>query len=928
VTYSPLRVALDDVFVGRQAELARVADVVARARQGQPYMITIEGESGVGKTALARRCLGSSPGLRALWARADPSEADIDYGVIEQLLRGVDGQVVAGYPLLALDMTRSSPFAVGAQLLGVIGELQADGPIALVIDDVQWADLRSVEALSFMCRRLSVDPVVVIVLVRGDRDQLDEVTRRMLLSVPQRLRLPLSGLSVDDVVPLAVSLGAAPLGRDAVWRLHDRTGGHTLYLRTVLSDPDGVGRLERWLGPDSAGVPASLAAAIGDQLALLTESTRALLEMLAVLDAPMPLALLGDAARVAGPSTAIEPAVRAGLVDLWPQEPSRPVGIRHALQRDAIYASMSAGRRRELHRRAIDFVDEASRWAHRVAALDRSDEGLAAELEHLAGEEAARGHLALAATRLQWASDISPVQAERERRLLTAALHLTRAEEARALALRPTVEAAAPSPLRSCVLGSMAFSSGQLTESELWYSDALAEAETDPDSQALAGVIATHLAGTYAVLGQGQRVDTFGRWALATGGLDAVFASQARTLIAIGAAQMGGPAAGLGELVHLPADPGRVGLVDVDGLWWRGVFRLLAGDLGGAVADMTTGLKMVRNGATITLGLRVYAYLALAQYVAGAWDDVLITAEHGLSAAEVHSRRHDLPLLHLAAGCVAAGRGANEDAQRHASLAEQVAASLDFGQERLYAAMARALVCQASGDYLGMADALAPWGHEMALDTRSRMYGVLWRPLLVEGLAGSGQSELAAAALKHLKAEGDHVAYLRPVLVWLEGWLAEQLGSPEQARRIYEQGEEMASTGSPVYSARLLLAHGRLLRRTGQRRPAVERLRRAHDLYVSLGAAPFMARVEDELAACGLRQQPTKHSAALEMTNREVEVAHLVERGMTNAEIAAELYITPKAVEYHLGNIYAKFGLKGRQQLRRYLAESRRPVPA
>ncbi len=240
--------------------------------------------------------------------------------------------------------------------------------------------------------------------------------------------------------------------------------------------------------------------------------------------------------------------------------------------------------------------------------------------------------------------------------------------------------------------------------------------------------------------------------------------------------------------------------------------------------------------------------------------------------------------------------------------------------------MARALVCQASGDYLGMADALGYWRDNSALDGRSRVYAVLWRPLLVEGLVGSGQSEQAAAALERMQAESSQVSCLPPALAWLEGWLAEQRDTPDQARRIYQRGEDTASTESPVHTARLLLAHGRLLRRTGQRRLAVERLRRANDLYLALRAAPFIARTEEELAACGLPQEASKRRSALEMTGRETEVAHLIEQGMTNAEIAAELFITPKAVEYHLGNIYAKFGLHGRQQLRGFVEQWRQPA--
>lgn len=913
-----------DIFVGRAAELARLADVIARVRHGQPWLVTIEGESGVGKTALARRCLASAAGLTAWWARADPGEADLEYGIIGQLVRGAGRPVLARYPLLAGAAARTSPFAVGAQLLGLVGDVQGAGPLALVIDDVQWADRRSVEALSFMFRRLSVDAVTVIVIVRGDRDQLDAPVRRMLLSVAQQHRVVLAGLGVADVAPLAAGLGAGLLGADAVRRLHDRTGGHTLYLRTVLADAEGVERL----AAETAGLPASLAAAIGDQLAALPGPARRLLELLAVVDGPVPLALLGGAAGVAEPTAAIAPAIRAGLADVPPGEPTRPVVIRHALQRDAIYAGLAPERRRELHARAVTVVDEAHGWAHRVASLDGPDEDLAGELERLAAGEAAAGRLGLAATHLRWAADISPAWAARERRLLTAALHLTLAEEARGQALRPAVEAAAPSPLRECVLGTMAFSAGQMREAEQRFGQALAQARSDPDNQPLAAVIASRLAIVYTLLGEGEKVMSYGRRALGTGCLEAAAASQTRTVIAIGVSQAAGPQEALAELGHLDADPARIDPVDMDCLSFRGVFRLLAGDLGHAVSDMTASLKLARRGADSVVGLRTYSYLALAQYLAGAWDDVLLTAEQGFSAAAIHPRYFDLPLLHLAAGCVLAGRGQTEEAERHAALAEEAAASLDYAQERLPAAMARALVCQAAGDYLGMADALGPWQDDAALDSRTRMYAVLWRPLLAEGLLGSGQAGPAAAVCGRLRAESGQVSYLGPALAWLEGWLAELRGAPEEALRIYQRGEAAAGTGSPVYTARLLLAHGRLLRRTGNKKGAIEHLRRANALFNGLRAAPFIARAEEELAACGLSRRHAGRRSVLEMTDREAEVAYLIERGMTNAEIAAELFITPKAVDYHLGNIYAKFGVKGRQQLRRLLRDSRRPSPA
>ncbi|HTT90665.1 MAG TPA: AAA family ATPase [Acidimicrobiales bacterium] len=915
---------MEDVFVGRRAELARFGDVMARVRQGQPWLLTVEGESGVGKSALARQGVASSPGVTVWWARADQSEHDLEYGVVGQLFRTLQKQLGAEDALMAGDISSPNPFAVGALLLRLLGEQLAAGPIAVVLDDVQWADRPSAEALAFVFRRLTVEPVAVIVLVRGERDQLDEPTQRMLLSMANRQHIAISGLGLDDVAPLADALGAPPLDSRSIERLHVRTGGHALYLQTILSDPQAMERVNL----DASAVPPSLAAAIMDQLAVLPAATRSLVEMLSVVNAPMPSALIGESAGVDAPSGAVEPAVAAGLVDLWQQDMSRQVAIRHRLQRDAVYVGISSARQRELHARAVALVDEASAWAHRVASLDRPDESVANDLERLAGEDARNGHFARAATRLQWAAGISPLPADRERRMLTAAFHLTVAEEARVEALRPAVEAAAPCALRSCILATMAYSTGEVAESERQFNEALAQARSQPGGELLAAMTANRLAATYTVLGQGGRAKELATWALAQGCLGPAAVGRGHAVAAMAVCQTAGPLQALSELAHLGPDPALVEPAEVDSLCWRGVCRFLVGDLQGAISDLSGGLLMVRKGATITSGLRAYANLALVQYLAGKWDDALVTVEQGFSVAAVRPRRPELPLMHLAATCVAAGRGLADEAEAHASAAEEVAASLRYGQEMVYAAVARALCCQAVGDYLGMADALGPWLDDSALDARSRLTAVLWRPLLVEGLVGSGQLGLAADALERFRADGAEVAYLRPALAWLEGWLAEQRGTLEAALAVYELGEPTASPDSPVYSARLLLAQGRLLRRLGQRRPALERLRRARQLYTALRAAPFIARAETELLACGLRQPPAQQRSVLDMTTRECEVAHLVDQDLTNAEIGAELFITPKAVEYHLGNLYAKLGLKGRKELRRYLLAARQPAPA
>ena len=908
-----------DVFVGRTAELDRVAEILRRSADGQPWLVAIEGDPGMGKTALARQAL---EGTRVLSARAGQAEADLDYGILDQLLRSA-GRVIPEIQLGA-DPPASS-FAVGARLLQVVDELQEAGPIAIGIEDLQWADRPSVEALTFTLRRLSVDRVVAVVTYRGSGRDLDPAAQRLLASVEHHAHLVLGGLSLDEVAELAAAVTTTPLDEQAVHQLYLATGGHPLYVRTVLTD--GSGTPARY--PGRLTVPRSLADAIGGQLRALPPDTRAILEMLAVLNVRIPVAQLGQAAQAGSASAALEPAVAAGLADWWPDEPSCPVQIRHLLVRDAIYAGISVTRRRELHARAAAVVGAQASWEHRVAALDRPDEELAAELEQLAEDEVARGRLRIAATHLQWASDVSPARAGRERRLLTAALHLTLADEVRGAAMRPAIEATAPSPLRSCVLGTIAFSAGQLAEARALLTEAMERAKPDPDQLWVAAVSANRLAATYTLLGDGEQGMALGRWALSTGTLEAAPRARTRVVIAAAATQVRGPREALAELSHLDADPARVAPLDIDALAYRGMLRLLTGDLGLAVTDLTASVAMVNRGIPPTIGLRAYFWLAMAQYLAGEWDDVLLTAEQGLSAAAISQRRFELPLLQLAASCVPAGRGVAEEAVRHVRLAEEAAASLDYRGERVYAAMGRALLDQATGDYLGMADALGPWvGPD--LDARSLMYAVLWQPLLAEGLIGSGQAGPAVVVLEQLEGAaelGGPDGYLRPALAWLRGWLAELQGDPEEALRIYAGGAGTGRSQCPMYSARLLLAHGRLLRRTGNRKDALDCLLRARALFAGLRATPFTERADQELAACHLPRNPAaKRKSYLELTSRETEVAHLVGKGLSNPEIAAELFISRKAVEYHLGNIYAKYGIHSRKQLRRLVEGWREPA--
>ena len=282
------------VFVGRAAELARVAEVIAMVEAGQPWLVAIEGDPGVGKTTLARRCLAEAEGtgLRVLPARGDQAEADLDFGLVDQMLRA-SGKIFRLVGSADGIGSAISSFAVGARLLEVVGEQPAGRSVAIFIDGLQWADRQSVEALTFMLRRVSVDPVITVVTYRGPGDRLDEAAQRMLSSVENRLHIPLEGLGLDEVASLAAALGTGSLDDEVVRRLYQDTGGHPLYLRTLLSEGSGFDLR----APGRAALPRSLAGAIGDHLRGLPSATVAVLEMLAVLSLRIPLTQLGQAAQ-------------------------------------------------------------------------------------------------------------------------------------------------------------------------------------------------------------------------------------------------------------------------------------------------------------------------------------------------------------------------------------------------------------------------------------------------------------------------------------------------------------------------------------------------------------------------------------------------------------------------------------------------------
>ncbi|MFC4066220.1 helix-turn-helix transcriptional regulator [Actinoplanes subglobosus] len=894
-----------ELFVGRERESGQLRTCADRVRAGDSWLAVVEGEAGIGKSALVRGLTGSLADFTVLRAVADPSESDVPYGVLEQLAQ--EAGFAAG----------AAPHVAGGRLLLLLGELQQAGrPVAVIVDDLHWADRLSVQALGFVLRRLWADRVLTVLVTRPEAGPAAETLDRLLRSSDRTTRLELGGLDAGEVGRLAQALADSAPAPGVTERLHAWTRGNPLHIRTVLAEvPAEVlrdGSVDRW------PVPRTLLAGIGTQLAHLPGESRELVEALAVLDARTPLSTIGRLAGVPDPARALGPALTAGLAQWWPNEPQSPVELVHALHRDAIYDGLAPDRRRTLHAGAAHLVGTAASWAHRVAAATSTDEVLAAELERSGTDEATNGRNAVAATRLSWAASLSAGRADRERRLLTScAQSLLAMRPERVTPLRGPIEDCADGPLRSCVLGILDLMGGRIPTAEENLTRAWRDAAGSPGSGWIAGLAGMFLAQIMIWTGRGAETTEIARRTLTAGGLDPATTDLTRALLATGRMWHLGPRAALGDLTHLPEASSEVRDDGLDSLATRGVMRLFLGEIARARADLWTVALRDQQGAGSKLAAATLALQSVVHYLAGEWDESEAAADRAQAVAVAHDHLIFDSAARFAAVCVEAGRGEWDRAGERLDDLSRLVRTLGSPPEIVYSSLAAATVAQARADHAGIHRALRP----LLDDLRPRFTPfALWQQsLLVEALIGTGRADDAATVLDELREAHDGTGYLRDVVARLAGQLAEAQGRPDDAVAVYRAAlaTEPDADTAPLYRAVLEHACGRLLLATGSRRDAASLLIAAHRGFTALRAAPFLARCEQDLAAGGLTVagDDSGRSPAVTLTEREKSVAYVIASGRTNQEAAAELYVSQKTVEYHLSNIYAKLGISSRRLL-------------
>jgi DNA-binding CsgD family transcriptional regulator len=891
--------AIDTSFVGRQSELRILREWLAAAEAGRPHVVCLEGAPGGGKSTLLSEFLGSLSGAVILQAAGDETETLLSYGVIDQLRPGT------------VTEPGTDPMTAGQRLLELLDRRQADGQVVvLALDDLQWFDRPSSRAVLFALRRLRADKVLAVVSARvGGLD--DPGWARFASGDSRVTRLRLGGLSPDDLTELASALGLGVLSRRGASGLAAHTEGNALYCRALL-DEIGIAALSA-AGDRGLPAPRELSAVILARVAALPATTQSFLAAAAVLGRHAPIPAIASVAGLPDPEHEVDAAVAAGL--LAEGASTLELVFSHPLYRAAIYADLSPASRRELHARAAQVVEGRARLAHRAAAALGPDEALAAELQASAQATAAAGDAAASAWALEQAAALSPTAADRERRLLDAAVVLLNAADTPA-ATRVLASCQAASARREALTGLLGvFTGSPSAEGHLLAAWQAHDPRTDGEIGARA---ATSLANWMVLAGRPDEALTWAGRAVDGTVTGSALRAMARTAqaYAFAAASLGPQ--GLDTLGFLPGSANEVPMPETDALIMRGMLKVYVDDLPGAIADLGVAAARLRTGLPSTYPGPCLSHLSEAYFRRGDWDAALTQAQLATALAQDTDRPLDLARGHARAAQVLAVRGQWSAAQAHVSAARAAAERFPLVAAGPTAAMAGACLAAARGDLPGVLAATEPVRATGLLGVGGHPGMFTWRGLEADALTGLGRLDDAETALREfsgaIPAAGLASAAL--TLARCRGNLAMARGDAAQAEAAFRRGHEIAAdVPMPFEHALLSLDNGRRLRAAGNRPPAVRRLEQAHQLFSSLGAEPYVQACVADLATLQVTAMAGSPAALAGLSRAELAVARLVATGLTNREVASELFVSVKTVEYHLRNSYIKLDITSRRAL-------------
>jgi DNA-binding CsgD family transcriptional regulator len=905
-----LVVAGQGTLLGRQRERAVLERLLGTARGGHGAIIVVHGDPGVGKTALLECAVEVGEGFRVIRTAGVEGEMELDFAALQQLCSPILGfaEQLPGPQRKALDVAfglsagdASSPFLVGLAVLGLLAEAAEEQPLLCLVDDAQWLDGASALALAFVARRLLAERVALVV---ATRDSAGGFAR-----FPQ---LRVEPLGRRDARALLESALAARLDEPVLERIVAETGGNPL---AILELPRGLSpaQLAGGFGLPAAPLSTGIERSFTRRLAWLPREARRLL----LLAAAEPLgdpALLWRAARHLGiPETAAHALESEGLLTL-----DGAVTFRHPLVRSAVYGSAEPNERREAHRalaKATDPVLDPDRRAwHRAQAASAPDEELATELERSAGRAQARGGFAAGAAFLERAAALTPDPTHRARRLLAAAAAERDAGDLEAaLALLAGVDPGALDELGHArvelLQAQIALEQRRGGDAGRLFLNAASRLEPlDPERacetylEALGGAMTSDIevvGGAPAVAAAARAAQS---GAVPTRTVDVVLDAFATRLTDGFAAAAPALARALERLLatdiaaedisrRLSLSSSRDGNMVALELWDDEAVHLLA-----------ARQVQVARGAGALLHLEfALSFLARSHMLAGELTAAALLLDEARSIAEATGN----PALVNAPMILAAWRG--DEAQA----SELIEASAEEAAARRWTSnnYARAVLYNGLGRHDAARD--AAWE---AFQPDPIGYGSLLLPELAEAASRTADHALLDHALEWLSQRTGVISSR-----WASGIEARVralLSEGDFADSLYRESiVNLSGTRVRLELARTQLLYGEWLRRERRRVDARKQLRTALEAFTNMGAEAFASRAERELLATGEHARRRTVDTLGQLTPQETQIARLVAQGHTNREIAAQLFISPSTVEYHLKKVFRKLGVTSRTQV-------------
>jgi DNA-binding CsgD family transcriptional regulator len=917
VVVSPLR--------GREQEQRLLERLLRDVQDGGSETLVIRGHAGVGKSALLGYLAGhAAAGCRVAEIGGVESEMELTYAGLHQLclpmldhldaLPGPQRSALSG----AFGMVNGSTpdrFVVGLAALGLLTRAAADRPLVCVIDDAHWLDDASRQVLAFVARRLSAESIAMVFAVRdidGDCPLAD---------LPE---LPLGGLPENDAQALLATVVPGRLDARIRDRIIAETGGNPLAL---LELPRGMTAAELAGGFGLAvvdGVAAQMEEHYLRRIRQLPQQTQQLL-LVAAADPVADATTVWRAAHALGIGCdAAATAKRGQLLVTGPR-----LLFRHPLIRSAVYNSASETERRIAHGALAQATDpetdpERRAW-HRAQAVVDADGEVAADLQRCATRSQARGGLAAAAAFLERAADLTPERAERvARRLAAVQAHLQ--------------------------AGAFAAASGLLAVAGSEAVDELEHAQVELTRGLVAAASSVSSEASLQLLTAARRLEPLAMPLARQTYLDAWVA-------ALFAGHLARPAGNLVQVSRaarsLPRPTGPISPFD----------ELLEGLATQICESRSTAAPILRRafGRLLTGSISTEHWLRWGVLASSAavtlWDfnswsatssrQVEIARESGaLAMLSVVLNGHAMIATWRGDFTAATGLVTEDDAIKQA-IGAQIApyGAMLLAAYRGEVATASALIAKTIEDSVvrgeGLGVDLARWTASilnnsvgryaealaMASPASTAVPGVhigTWMlPERVEAAVRGGQRDVAATALREFEeaANPGNSHWALGLLARSQALLSED---GVEAERLYREAiKRLGATQIRTELARAHLVFGEWLRRQNRRVDAREQLRLAHDMFASMSADGFAERARRELVATGERVT-SRSRDEMALSPQEQNIARLARDGRTNAEIAAELYLSARTVEWHLRKVFTKLDITSRRGLKDALATCER----